>query len=200
MGREGSGFERGAPYRSAGRRIPPVRDVAAHNDLALRSSARFPRQPGEIRTSFSRPLRAGPTLEVQPGMTYRLITLAAAFALTTACAQAPAAPPTSAPTVSVAEPFKSEPVAELHVDVAESDADALLVASAMSYLGKTTARYDGESMVVVEHDRDELLEEAFSDPGFCALVAQVDIEPHDGVLSTSEAQLLESAVLAALGG
>ncbi|MEM6294814.1 MAG: hypothetical protein AAGA54_26315 [Myxococcota bacterium] len=32
-------------------------------------------------------------------------------------------------------------------------------------------------MVQVEHDPEQLLDEAFTDPGFCALVAEADAEP-----------------------
>ncbi len=68
----------------------------------------------------------------------------------------------------------------------------------MSFLGKTAAEFDGWTMVMVEYDRDALLEEAFANPGFCALVAAADTEPHDGVLTTVEAERLEGAVLASL--
>jgi hypothetical protein len=86
------------------------------------------------------------------------------------------------------------------IDAEASDAQALLVASAMSYLGKTAARFDAASMEVevVEYDPAALLDEAFADPEFCALVAAADIEPHDGVLDAAEASQLEQAVLARL--
>jgi len=131
-------------------------------------------------------------------MSYRFLAIVPALLLA-ACTQQPAMVATQAPTIATADPFEA-PVTQpsLHVDAAESDAEALLIASAMSYLGKTTAEFDGHTMVVVEYDPEELLEEAFADPGFCALVAAADAEPHDGVLTTPEASRLETAVLASL--
>ena len=106
---------------------------------------------------------------------------------------------TQAPTSATTDPFEAPaPEESLHVEPAESDAEALLVAAAMSYLGKTAAEFDGHTMVVVEYDRDLLLEEAFANPGFCALVAAADADPHDGVLTIVEAEQLEGAVLASL--
>ena len=131
-------------------------------------------------------------------MTYRVLAFVPALLLA-ACTQQPTLAATQAPTVATADPFETPITApDLHVDAAESDAEALLIASAMSYLGKTTAEFDGHTMVVVEHDPEELLEEAFADPGFRALVAPADADPHDGVLTTPEASRLESAVLARL--
>ncbi len=131
-------------------------------------------------------------------MTCRRITLAAALTLTTACAQAPATPVASTPTLAPADPFDAQPAhAELRVDAAP-DAQALLLAAAMSHLGKTTAEFDGHAMVIIEHDPEELLDEAFADPSFCELVAAADIEPRDGLLSAAEAGRLEATVLARL--
>lgn len=133
-------------------------------------------------------------------MTCRALLALAPFLLA-ACTQQPSMVATKAPTSSTADPFEIDVTGPLlHVDAAESDAEALLIASAMSYLGKTTAEFDGTTLVVVEHDPEALLDEAFADPGFCALVAASDVEPHDGVLTTDEAERLESAVLAALEG
>lgn len=132
-------------------------------------------------------------------MTYRLALLVPAFVLAACAAVQPLPQPTSP--VAIAPPtriFEAELMPR--VDAEDSDAEALLVASAMSYLGKTTARFDGHSMVVVEHDPTELLDEAFADPEFCAMATAADVEPHDGLLTSSEAGTLESSVLAALEG
>lgn len=133
-------------------------------------------------------------------MTFRLALLLPALALA-ACA-APTQRPVSQPaTTAVSVPLASThapaPLPE-RVDTTAPDAEALLIASAMSFLGKTTAEYDGMSMVIVEHDPTELLDEAFADRGFCELVAAADIEPRDGRLTVGEAQQLESSVLASL--
>lgn len=133
-------------------------------------------------------------------MTFRLALLVPAFAL--AACSAPALRPVShattntAPT-SVASTQAPTPLPE-RVDATAPDAEALLIASAMSFLGKTTAEYDGTSMVIVEHDPAELLDEAFADRGFCELVAAADVEPRDGRLTLGEAQHLETSVLASL--
>ena len=133
-------------------------------------------------------------------MTYRLALLVPAFVLA-ACTGQAHVPATQTPTLAGAGPFVSleaPPPLPDRVDTTAPDAEALLVASAMSFLGKTTAEYDGMSMVLVEHDPAELLDEAFADRSFCELVAAADIEPHDGVLTAGEAQHLESSVLASL--
>lgn len=137
-------------------------------------------------------------------MTYRLALLIPAFVLA-ACAVPAQAPVTQAPTIAIAAPFApvetlppAPPPLPDRVDTVAPDAEALLVASAMSFLGKTTAEYDGMSMVVVEHDPAEILDEAFANRNFCELVAAADVEPHDGVLTPREAQHLESSVLASL--
>ncbi len=133
-------------------------------------------------------------------MTFRLALLVPAFALAacTAPAQRPASqPPTTAAPASFASVEAPAPLPE-RVDTTAPDAEALLIASAMSFLGKTTAEYDGTSMVIVEHDPAELLDEAFADRSFCELVAAADVEPHDGRLTLGEAQQLESSVLASL--
>lgn len=136
-------------------------------------------------------------------MSCRLLLVVPAL-LIAACTQQPMTAATQAPTVATAGSFDATaptppaPIESIHVEPAESDAEALLVSSAMSYLGKTAAEFDGQTMVVVEYDRDELLEEAFANPGFCALVTAADAEPHDGVLTTVEAEHLEGAVLASL--
>ena len=136
-------------------------------------------------------------------MSCRLLLVAPALLLA-ACTQQPMSVATQAPTVAAAgsfeaaAPIEPAPVEPVHIEPAESDAEALLVSSAMSYLGKTAAEFDGQTMVLVEYDRDELLEEAFANPGFCALVAAADADPHDGVLTTVEAEHLEGAVLASL--
>ncbi len=129
------------------------------------------------------------------------ILLAVPALLLAACTQQPAMVSTRVPTAETAAAFEVEaPLPDLHVDAAEEDAEALLVASAMSYLGKTTAEFDGMTMVEVEHDPELLLDEAFADPGFCALVDAADADPHDGVLTTPEAEHLENSVLASLEG
>lgn len=131
-------------------------------------------------------------------MTCRLLFVVPALLLA-ACTQQPTIAATQAPTIATADPFEAPAPAEsVHIEPAESDAEALLLSSAMSYLGKTAAEFDGQTMVVVEYDRDELLEEAFANPGFCALVTAADADPHDGVLTTVEAEHLEGAVLASL--
>ena len=128
--------------------------------------------------------------------------------LLAACAQqAPAPSVVPAPQPHPIVELPSEPVAactgfELastkQPPAEASDADALLVASAMSYLGKTVARFDGTSMELIEYDRAELLDEAFADPQFCALASAADVEPRDGVLTVDEASTLEASVLAQL--
>ncbi len=133
-------------------------------------------------------------------MPYRLALLVPAFVLAACTAQAHV-PVSQPPTIATPDSFASleaPPPLPERVDPTAPDAEALLVASAMSFLGKTTAEYDGMSMVVVEHDPAELLDEAFADRSFCELVAAADIEPHDGLLTPTEAQRLESAVLASL--
>lgn len=133
-------------------------------------------------------------------MTCRLALLVPALVLAACTAQAQV-PVSQAPTIAAAVPFapvEAPPPLPDRVDTMAPDAEALLVASAMSFLGKTTAEYDGMSMVIVEHDPAEVLDEAFANRGFCELVAAADIEPHDGVLTPGEAQRLESAVLASL--
>ncbi len=124
-----------------------------------------------------------------------------------ACAQQPqqrvaTQVPTEAPIVEVESVIEipAPVVLTAKVDATDEDAEALLIASAMSYLGKTTAEFDGETMIEVEHDPDELLEEAFANPGFCALVLEADADPNDGRLSPPEAERLENAVLASLDG
>ncbi|MGH1340251.1 MAG: hypothetical protein ACRBN8_01775 [Nannocystales bacterium] len=136
-------------------------------------------------------------------MTYRLALVLAPTLVLAACAGPVQAPVSRAPTTASPDSFASldsPPPAPLpeRVDAPAPDAQALLVASAMSFLGKTTAEYDGMSMVIVEHDPAELLDEAFADRSFCELVAAADVEPHDGVLTPSEAQHLELSVLASL--
>jgi|GEM_PF-2321902 len=131
-------------------------------------------------------------------MTCRAV-FALSFSLLAACTQQPVAVATHVPAAAPTRATAVEPTpATERVDASEEDAQALLVASAMSYLGKTTARFDGQAMVVIEHDPEELLTEAFADPGFCALVAAADADPHDGLLTTPEAARLESSVLEAL--
>ncbi|MEM6294818.1 MAG: hypothetical protein AAGA54_26335 [Myxococcota bacterium] len=133
--------------------------------------------------------------------------LVALVSLGTGCLSAP--PPTApvAPVVAVApmvDPFAGgsvQPSARPRFEACDLEApcsEAIVVASAMSYLGKTTAEFDGVSMVQVEHDPELLLEEAFADPVFCALVAEADVEPPDGMLTASEAARVEAAVLASL--
>lgn len=133
-------------------------------------------------------------------MTSRLALLVPALVLAACTAQAQL-PVSQAPTIATADPLASieaPPPLPDRVDTMAPDAEALLVASAMSFLGKTTAEYDGMSMVAVEHDPAELLDEAFANRSFCELVAAADIEPHDGVLTPGEALRLESSVLASL--
>lgn len=134
-------------------------------------------------------------------MTCRIL-LAVPAVLLAACAPQTQLAPTTAPMAAATPSPAPEPTlaAELDIDATDAEAQALLVASAMSYLGKVTAEFDGMTMVVVEHDPDALLDEAFADPGFCAMVAAADAEPHDGVLNQPEAAELETAVLARLEG
>ena len=133
-------------------------------------------------------------------MAYRLALLAPAlvFAACTAQAQVPAPRPPTTPTAESSASSSAPRPLPGRVNTTAPDAEALLVASAMSFLGKTAAEYDGMSMVVVEHDPAELLDEAFANRSFCELVAAADVEPRDGVLTPGEAQHLESSVLASL--
>ncbi len=136
----------------------------------------------------------------------RLAFFAAFASLSTACMSpalpAPVAPtptPASTPDSFEAPRAESPPLPSLEVcDLDAPCSQDIMVASTMSYLGKTAAEFDGVSMVQVDHDPELLLEEAFADPGFCALVAEADVEPRDGVLSASEAARVEAAVLASL--
>lgn len=133
-------------------------------------------------------------------MAYRIVHLAPAFVLAacTTQAQVPAPRPPTIPTAESSAFSKAPRPLPGRVGTTARDAEALLVASAMSFLGKIVAEYDGMSMVLVEHDPAELLDEAFADRSFCELVAAADVGPHDGVLTPCEAQHLESSVLASL--
>jgi hypothetical protein len=131
------------------------------------------------------------------------------FACAAAPAVAPVAPePVAQVTLKSAEP---EPAAEVGAlpqpaeacDVAESPEDdrcptEILQAAAMSYLGKTTAVFDGVTMQDVEVDPELLMDEASHDAGFCQLALQADSTPADGRLDRHEALALEEAVFAKL--
>jgi hypothetical protein len=85
-------------------------------------------------------------------------------------------------------------------DSAEDDRcpTEILQAAAMSYLGKTTAVFDGVTMQEVEVDPELLMDEASRDVGFCQLALQADSTPADGRLDRHEALALEEAVFAEL--
>ncbi len=120
---------------------------------------------------------------------------------------ASASPAATTPEPTVSPPPPAPPRSALP-QLAECDRDAasidepcpqdILVSSAMSHLGKTAAEFDGVTMVLVEYDPDELLEEAFSNPEFRRWVANADTDPRDGQLSSAEARAVEEAVLAKL--
>ena len=87
-----------------------------------------------------------------------------------------------------------------HASAADDDRcpGEILHSAAMSYLGKTTAVFDGVTMQEVEIDPDLLMDEASQDVGFCQLALQADSTPADGQLNRDEALALEEAVFAAL--
>lgn len=68
----------------------------------------------------------------------------------------------------------------------------------MSYLGKTTAYFDGVTMVEVDYDTDLLLDEARHDAQFRRLLLEADSNPADGRLDRIEALSLEEAVFVEL--
>ena len=76
--------------------------------------------------------------------------------------------------------------------------DEVLTAAALSYLDKTVAEFDGQTMKVIAYDHDALLAEAYADRGFRRLLQHADVAPADGVLDHAEARTLEAAVFALL--
>ncbi len=76
--------------------------------------------------------------------------------------------------------------------------DEVVIAAAMSWLGKTTAVFDGVHMELVEYDPVEVRAEAESDATFRRLLADADASPRDGHLDGAEARALEERVLALL--
>jgi len=65
----------------------------------------------------------------------------------------------------------------------------------MSWLGKTTAVYDGTTVEIIEHDPAEVRAEAEADDGFRRLLAEADADPRDGTLNGVEARFMEERVL-----
>ena len=139
--------------------------------------------------------------------------------LTTGCATAPLSPtvmparpaavaqveaPAPAPVVAVpeittcAEAVHPPPPTDDPAPPADTRcAREVMVSTAMSDLGKTSAEFDeiSATLVLREYDADELLAEALADPRFRLLVALSDVKPRDGMLSASEAVEVEAAVL-----
>lgn len=76
--------------------------------------------------------------------------------------------------------------------------EEILLSAAMSWLDKTSAEFDGTTMVVVEHDPELLMEEAHEDPAFCRFLVDADVGPSDGELDRAEALAVEARVLQAL--
>lgn len=117
----------------------------------------------------------------------------------------PSTPPVS-PQAAVAETLQSAPnprFARLP-EPAPCEAAAgqercpseILHAAAMSWLGKTTAEYDGFEMKLVQHDEAEVQAEARADAAFAELLLSADVAPRDGHLDRAESAAVEERVLA----
>jgi hypothetical protein len=76
----------------------------------------------------------------------------------------------------------------------------VLHAAAMSWLGKTSAEYDGIQMVVLEYDEAQLQAEARADAAFAELLLAADVAPRDGRLDRAEAAAVETRVLQLVDG
>ncbi|MEM6994261.1 MAG: hypothetical protein AAF721_27345 [Myxococcota bacterium] len=76
--------------------------------------------------------------------------------------------------------------------------DEVVVAAALSWLGKTTAIYNGVEMELVEHDPELVRAEAEQDVAFRQMLAAADAAPRDGRLDGAEARQLEEQVLSRL--
>lgn len=83
-------------------------------------------------------------------------------------------------------------------DVTDDDdrcPEQIVHAAAMSWLGKTTAIYDGVRVEVLEYDPAEVRAEAQRDVMFREMMAAADAAPTDGQLDGAEARILEASVL-----
>ncbi len=140
------------------------------------------------------------------------LTLALTFAMTggsgCAGALAPSPAPTLSPEAAVIEGMPSAPSRAFEVlpepapctdDAATDDDDRcpaeVLHAAAMSWLGKTSAEFDGVQMHVIEYDEAQLQAEARADAAFAELLVAADVAPRDGMLGRVEARAVESRVL-----
>ena len=167
----------------------------------------------------------GPIRERWGDMFARALATAAALSavLMAGCATAPLSPaviaPPRVPVAAVTEPAQPLLVTVPEITTCADSTDAgaaeipgtpdatpladtrcareVMVSTAMSYLGKTSAEFDEvtATLVVREYDPDELLAEALADPSFRVLVAMSDVKPRDGRLSAAEAVEVETAVL-----
>lgn len=99
------------------------------------------------------------------------------------------------------------PVADFDLPEAAECGDAMLTpedarcpneilhAAALSWLGKTTAVYDGVEVELIEYDPAEIRAEAEQDGTFRRMLADADAAPRDGRLDGAEARDLEQRVL-----
>ena len=109
------------------------------------------------------------------------------------------------PHVAVADSLETAPdlrsarlpeAAPCEIDSEERCPADILHAAAMSWLGKTTAEYDGLEMKIVEHDFAEVQAEARADAAFAELLLAADVAPRDGELDGAESSAVEERVLA----
>ena len=99
------------------------------------------------------------------------------------------------------------PMADLDLPEAAECGDAMLTpedarcpneilhAAALSWLGKTTAVFDGIEVELIEYDPAEIRAEAERDGAFRRMLAEADAAPRDGRLDGAEARHLEQCVL-----
>lgn len=144
------------------------------------------------------------------GLSPRLVLASLAVsALACGCVHAPAATPSASPVAAVPAPVlePAAPVADLDLPEAAECGDAMLTpedarcpgeivhAAALSWLGKTTAVFDGVDVELIEYDPAEIRSEAEQDVAFRRMLADADATPRDGRLDGAEARHLEQQVL-----
>lgn len=149
----------------------------------------------------------GADLENVPAMlrSIGLFAMLGLFASGCSGALAPASAPPITPEAAVAETLPSAPGPRFaHLpqpapcEPAASDRcpAEILHAAALSWLGKTTAEYDGIEMKVVSHDEAQVQAEARADAAFAELLLSADVAPRDGHLDRAESAAVEARVLA----